>query len=369
MEFGGRLIRPKQVPIESCNVPSTVAMLRTDAMTFFHKSERFARPLAAALCVMLVQMGSTKSWEDPSPHVVRFIEVEPSVTLEVLDWGGAGEPILLLAGHGDTGHVFDDFAPRLTRHGRVLALTRRGFGASDQPQDGYVLATLVRDIERVVAALKLKRVHIVGHSIAGDEMTRFARTYPDRVGKLVYLEAAYDRVKARQVESTFPKLPAMPEPAPSELASPEQVHAVVARRTGILMPESEIRATRVFAPDGRLLRPVTPNRILRALAEAVERPDYSSIRAPVLAIYAVPKTPVELIPRYGAQYEAGEPETRQVLDKIFEIWKPAAKAQRDRFRKAVPHARIVELAGANHYVFVSNRDDVLREIAGLLTPH
>jgi hypothetical protein len=60
--------------------------------------------------------------------MVGFIEVEPGVTLEVLDWGGDGEDVLLLAGHGDTGHIFDGFAPSLTSTFHVVSLTRRGFG-------------------------------------------------------------------------------------------------------------------------------------------------------------------------------------------------------------------------------------------------
>ena len=57
-----------------------------------------------------------ETWRDPSPHKVVFVEVQPGIHLEVLDWGGAGETIFLLSGHGDTGHVFDDFAPLLTKH-------------------------------------------------------------------------------------------------------------------------------------------------------------------------------------------------------------------------------------------------------------
>jgi hypothetical protein len=39
--------------------------------------------------------------------------VQEGVRLEVLDWGGSGRPLVLLAGGGDTAHVFDDFAPKL----------------------------------------------------------------------------------------------------------------------------------------------------------------------------------------------------------------------------------------------------------------
>ena len=53
-------------------------------------------------------------WKDLSPHSTRFVTVEKGVRLEVLDWGGSGRPLVLLAGGGDTAHVFDDFAPKLS---------------------------------------------------------------------------------------------------------------------------------------------------------------------------------------------------------------------------------------------------------------
>ena len=54
------------------------------------------------------------SWHDPSPHSVQFVAVAENVRLEVLDWGGTGRPVVLLAGGGNTAHVFDDFATKLT---------------------------------------------------------------------------------------------------------------------------------------------------------------------------------------------------------------------------------------------------------------
>lgn len=68
------------------------------------------------------------SWRDPSPHTVRFVTVEENVRLEVLDWGGAGRPVVLLAGGGNTAHVFDDLAPKLATDSHVYGITRRGFG-------------------------------------------------------------------------------------------------------------------------------------------------------------------------------------------------------------------------------------------------
>ena len=36
------------------------------------------------------------AWRDPSPHQVRWITVDSSIRLEVLDWEGSGPPLVLL---------------------------------------------------------------------------------------------------------------------------------------------------------------------------------------------------------------------------------------------------------------------------------
>lgn len=60
---------------------------------------------------------------DPAPHEVRRITVDQNVDLEVLEWGGTGQPVVLLSGSGHTAHVFDEFAaeaagllPRVRSH-------------------------------------------------------------------------------------------------------------------------------------------------------------------------------------------------------------------------------------------------------------
>src|SRR3954467_12333823 len=51
---------------------------------------------------------------DTSPHTVTFVTVAPGVRLEVLDWGGTGNPMVLLTGSGDNAHVYDQFAFQFT---------------------------------------------------------------------------------------------------------------------------------------------------------------------------------------------------------------------------------------------------------------
>jgi hypothetical protein len=44
------------------------------------------------------------------------------------------------------------------------------------------------------------------------------------------------------------------------------------------------------------------------------------------------------------------------------MWTDFAAEERGRFRRAMPNARVVELVGARHAVYISNTEDVLREI-------
>src|SRR5947199_1224024 len=88
-------------------------------------------------------------WRDPSKHVVEFVTVDDDVRLEVLDWGGRGRPMVLLAGSGNTAHVFDDFAPQLTDVCHVYGLTRRGYGESSHPDSGYDDQRLADDVLQV----------------------------------------------------------------------------------------------------------------------------------------------------------------------------------------------------------------------------
>jgi pimeloyl-ACP methyl ester carboxylesterase len=135
---------------------------------------------------------------DTTPHKVQFITVAPNVSVEVVDWGGDGEAMLLLTGLGDNAHVFDGFAFQFTDRFHVIGITRRGYLPSSQPKDGYDIATRVADDIAVLDALAIRRAIWVGHSISGSELSAAGLLYKDRVDKLVYLDA-YDLSQRSQV--------------------------------------------------------------------------------------------------------------------------------------------------------------------------
>ena len=99
--------------------------------------------------------------------------------------------LILLHGSGDNPHVFDDLAPAFTDRFHVIAYARRGHGRSEA-RPPYDTATLTEDLRGLMDALGISKASLVGWSLGGNEITAMAALHPDRVDKLVYLDAAYD---------------------------------------------------------------------------------------------------------------------------------------------------------------------------------
>jgi alpha/beta hydrolase fold len=148
-------------------------------------TQRQAQPL------VLRRATPETAWKDPAAHSSQLVTVDTNVKVEVLDFGGSGRPLVFLAGMGNTAHVFDTFAPKFTTTHHVYGITRRGFGESSVPKDGYSADRLGDDVLAVIDALKLTRPVLAGHSLAGTELSSIASRSPTRVAALVYLDAGY----------------------------------------------------------------------------------------------------------------------------------------------------------------------------------
>ena len=193
------------------------------------------------------------AWRDPAPHTDQFVTVDKDVRLEVLDWGGSGRPLVLLAGMGNTAHIFDRLAPKLIDQFHVYGITRRGFGASSRPPSGYSADRLADDVLKVIETLKLNRPVLAGHSVAGEELSSIGSRHQEKVAGLVYLEAAY----AYAIDD--PALSCSLPPVSPQQGSPKTVSAAIQtgtqRYTSIKSPALAIYAApKVGAPaDGAAL--------------------------------------------------------------------------------------------------------------------
>jgi pimeloyl-ACP methyl ester carboxylesterase len=111
--------------------------------------------------------------------------------LHYLDWGNAGAPLLLLV-HGMRDHARSwDWVARALRHDwHVIAPDLRGHGDSAWSPDGaYHSPYYLLDFTELVDTLGQEKFTIVAHSLGGNPTARFAALYPQRVRKLVLVDA------------------------------------------------------------------------------------------------------------------------------------------------------------------------------------
>lgn len=284
---------------------------------------------------------SSEAPSDKSPHKSGTVMAN-GIKMHYLDWGGTGDVVILLAGLGNDAHVFDEFAPSLIDKYHVIALTRRGFGETDRPAGPYDTTTRVEDIRAFMDAQKITRATLIGHSLAGDEMTQFANLYPQRVIKMVYLDAAYDRRKNFSCVNDQPGGGLPPS---------------VMRMVGEVMncPGWE----KIVATD--MPPPETVNVQVSTMKAAVQFvPDYTKIKVPSLAIYAdadLPQGPSKMDAETTAKLAAWWKEKRA----------PMMHASIDQFRKQMKNGQVVEIKGATHYVFVGQfKDQVITLVRDFL---
>ena len=325
--------------------------------------------IAAAVAVffgapVLIFAFGSQSWRDPSPHQVSRVTVDSSVQLEVLDWGGSGPPIVLL-GCYMTAHMYDEFAPKLANQFHVIGITRRGIGASDKPTIGYTVQRSVNDVLEVLNSLKLQRSVLIGHSCAGQILTMFAAQYSDRLHGLVYLDGAGDpTMTAADVGASMPDpailpRPMKPPPAP-DYSSFDALRVSQRSTRGWAFPEAELRQQYVANPDGSIGRSQLSPVIRRAITmDARVKPDYSSIRVPVLALYQRERPFEEVVANYAISNE----QERAALRQEYEATRALYLRWQHDLLASIPTANIVELT-ASLYMFLSNEADVLREIRG-----
>jgi pimeloyl-ACP methyl ester carboxylesterase len=296
----------------------------------------------------------------PSAPMSRMIPIGPGVALEVVDWGGRGAPLVFLAGLGNTAHVFDTFAPQFTDHFHVVGITRRGFGASASAPPPNNLDTLVADLAVTLDSLGLGKVVLVGHSIAGEEMTRFAERYAARCAGLVYLDAAYDRAGIDTFASRQPSAPP-PRISAADTASFESIRALYARVMGVAEPESDIRATERFDSADRYLGSVTPNRLKARVASGKQMAHYDRVHCRALAVYAVPDSIADVLPYYKELGGAG----RAQADSLLNFVQGVVADSRARMGP-LPRFQVVDVHGSNHYVFLQHPREVVEAMRKFL---
>jgi len=268
---------------------------------------------------------------------------------------------------GSTAYIFSKIAPRFTDKFRVLALTRRGQGDSDYPETGYGADTLVEDIRQFMDALQVEKASLAGHSLAGVELTHFAATYPDRVEKLIYIDALDDRRGFPAIEEQNPlrnveiKREASP-PAHtleeylaiikidfpyfaeiwSELWDVEFTHNAKINESGVYVDKMTETIETMMVDN--LMKGYTPKKV--------------EARIPILSFYAWNEPKLS---------EAYTEEQKTAFYKFHqEVERPFFESLIAEFQNRFPHAKIAVIPNGHHYCFIVQEELVYAEMRKFL---
>jgi pimeloyl-ACP methyl ester carboxylesterase len=137
----------------------------------------FAAPMAAAATPSL-----------PSGFQARTIATPDGANIFVR-YGGTGPAVVLIHGFGDTGVMWGPLATQLAKTNTVIVPDLRGLGGSSKPAGGYDKKSQAADVRTVVTKLGQDRAAVVGHDIGTMVAYAYAARYPDKVDKLVVMDA------------------------------------------------------------------------------------------------------------------------------------------------------------------------------------
>jgi pimeloyl-ACP methyl ester carboxylesterase len=287
-----------------------------------------------------------------------------------LDWGGSGEVLLFLAGMGCNAHIFEVLAPRFNDKFHPMALTRRGHGESDHPETGYDVDTLTEDIRQFLDALVIEKVILAGHSMANVELSHFTALHPERVIKLIFLDAAYDRNSTtyKEMVANSPWRRIQPPGLDDDYYSPSEYFAAMKRAypsftliwTEALEEQSLHEIT--TAPDGKIV-----DRMSDAISQAITDTltsyvlEDSKIKAPTLAFFALSKGVNTISDEWMTDEQKAE-----ILNHVETRENAWTRESIELFQQNVPHAKIVEIPQGHHYCFIEQEELVYEEMRKFL---
>jgi pimeloyl-ACP methyl ester carboxylesterase len=271
---------------------------------------------------------------------------------------------------GCSAHIFGRFAPRFTDRFHVLALNRRGHGDSDYPETGYDADTLTDDLRQFLDVLKINQVILAGHSLAYIELSRFAVLYPERVLKLIFLDAAYDsfspEYKAVIEKNPMRKMmPAWPEDnfdtVEDYIATVKRLYPSLAVIWGDVMEEQTKHSVKTTL-EGKVVDKMSEAEF-KALTNTVNSyvPEYSKIRVPILSFFALQDGSAFLSSEYMT-----EEQKVLVMDFFKTVRQPYTRQYIEQFQHRVPHAKVVEIPSGHHYCFIKQEGIVFDEMRKFL---
>jgi len=269
--------------------------------------------------------------------------------LSYLDEGPrTDEAVLLLHGNPTWSFYYRDLVRELSDAGlRCIAPDHIGMGLSEKPEDyDYRLGTRIADIEALVAALGLKRLHLVVHDWGGAIGFGFAARHPEMIGRLVILNTAAfggNRVPKRIAMCGWPLLGPVIVRGFNGFAGPATTMAMHRRK---LLP---LERDAYLYPYDTWANRVAINAFVRDIPTDIDHPSWPALAEAETALPSFRDRPALLV--WGGQDFCFD-------DSFLERW-----------RSLFPHAQVEYIKDAGHYVLEDAAAQAIPLIRAHLVPN
>jgi pimeloyl-ACP methyl ester carboxylesterase len=206
------------------------------------------------------------------------------------DWGGTGQPLVLLHGLASNSHIWDLVAPALTGRFSVTALDQRGHGESAKPEDGYDFDSVCGDLTAFLDHLGVSNPIIMGHSWGANVALELGASRSDAAAGLVFLDGGFISPRSGSTASWDEVWERMAPPDLTHFTMDGLVErAREMRWVNMARPEAETVLRNSFdtQPDGTIRPRLSRDnhmRIVRALWDRMPSDLFASVRAPVLVM-------------------------------------------------------------------------------------
>jgi len=136
-----------------------------------------------------------------TPTVTSVFHELPGLRMHTLVCGNPSSPLaLFLHGFPELSESWREILPQAADAGfYAVAPDLRGYGQTDQPDEGYEVTSLVQDIRHLMQALGRQRACIVGHDWGGLIAYHLAAHHPELTTKLCVVNCPHPAVFIRRV--------------------------------------------------------------------------------------------------------------------------------------------------------------------------
>jgi len=144
--------------------------------------------LFSSSCSYMVKNDGHQTYFRPEYGMDKFVVVE-GYNLHYVE-AGEGQPILLIPGAFSTYRHWNRVIPYLSKHNKLLCIDYLGVGDSDKPRSGfdYTIEEQADLAAKMIEALQLPKVHILGVSYGGAIALNLAARYPEKVDMIISIE-------------------------------------------------------------------------------------------------------------------------------------------------------------------------------------